>query len=107
MEALDVALHRFAASTGSCCGDGVGGHDDWGVKGCCGDIGVVTTDRVEDGFVFLAVLGGEVHPDLGVSAFHFVVHRFPDVMEESCAPSESSVESELVGDDLGEVSDFH
>ncbi len=106
VEALDVAFHRFAAGAWACGGDGVGGHDDWGVESCCGDVGVVTADGVEDGFVFLAVLGGEVHPDLGVSAFHFVVHGFPDVVEESGASCETAVESELVGDDLGEVGDF-
>lgn len=67
---------------------------------------MVTTDGVEDGFVFFAVLGGEVHTDLGVTAFGFVVHGFADVVEESGAACESSVETELVGDDLGEVGDF-
>ncbi len=66
---------------------------------------MVSTDRVEHG-VFLAVLLGEVHADLGVPALHLVVHRLADIVQEPAAASEATVKTELVCNQLRDVRHF-
>ena len=55
---------------------------------------MVTAYGVEDDFVF-AEFSTEVHADLGVSAFDFVVHGFSDVVWEAAAAGDENVVAAL------------
>ena len=67
---------------------------------------MVAANGVEYGLRLLAELSGELHTDGRVAAFHFVVHRLPDVMEKTATSGDRAIKSELVGNHLAEEGDF-
>lgn len=104
-ESSDVFFESFAACTGACCGDSICGGDEDGVDVFGSDIVMVSGGSVDD-FGAFAVAFKEFGTDGRVSAFHFVISGFADVMEEAAASGECAIESELFGHHAGEVRDF-
>lgn len=104
-ETSDIFFESFAASAGARSRDGIGSGNEDGVDMFGANIVVVSGGGV-DNFAAFTVAFQEFCTDCGVSAFHFVVCGFADVVEETAAPGECAIETELFGHHAGEVGDF-
>ena len=58
---------------------------------------VVADDGVQHFLARLAVALGQLRADLRVAAFHLVVGRLADVVQQAAAPGQRAVQAELVG----------
>lgn len=67
---------------------------------------MVRLDRVDDLIVFPIFLG-QVRADLGVGAFYLVIHRFPDVMQQSSPFGQRHVSADLRGHDPCQMGHFN
>ena len=105
LEALDVGIEGFLARPGAGGRNGIRGLDD-DVEHAVGlHVVVMRLDGVDDGGL-LAEAAGEVGADDGMTAVDFAVDGLPDVVQQAGAFGGDGIESQLGGDDAGEIGDF-
>ena len=89
LETFHVPFERFASSARTRGADRVGGHHDRRVRRGRRDVAMVRQRRVQHGFGLVEALE-ELHADLRVPAFGFVVHRLADVVQQTGAARQKS-----------------
>ena len=67
---------------------------------------MVTGNSIDNHWVFF-ILTCQFCPNLNVTSFHFTVNRFTDIMQEPCTSCQSSIFTQLTGNNTRKFGNFN